>query len=218
MLRIVFALPLVFFIACQSHSTQVADPDSFPKMGPIEVVRDTVNGEVQIVDTLWHKIPPFSLIDQDSNIVTNATFDDKLYVADFFFTSCPSICPKMKEQMLRIYNRFREDDRVALLSHTIDPKHDTVPVLHAYGEKLGISADKWHLVTGTKEEIYALAKDYFIAVEEDPSVAGGYVHSGGFLMVDWNGHIRGHYDGTKPQAVTELMDDMETLLDGYPKP
>lgn len=188
---------------------------TLPKLGPIEVVRDTVDGQVRILDTLWFTIPPFEFVNQDSQTVTNATFDNKVYVADFFFTSCPSICPKMKEQMLRIYERFADNDTVMLLSHSIDPKHDTVEVLQAYAAKLGISSDKWHLVTGEKAHIYQMAEKYFIAAEEDPSVPGGFAHSGGFLMVDREGHIRGHYDGTKPQQVDNLMDDLQMLLDGY---
>lgn len=188
---------------------------TLPKLGPIEVLRDTVDGVVTIRDTVWYTIPPFQFVDQDSQVVTNATFAGKVYIADFFFTSCPSICPKMKEQMLRIYERFGDNDTVRLISHSIDPKHDTVAVLHAYAEKLGIESDKWHLVTGEKSHIYDMATNYFIAVEEDPSVAGGFAHSGGFLLVDKQGHIRGHYDGTKPQQVDNLMDDLQMLLDGY---
>lgn len=188
---------------------------TLPKLGPIEVLRDTVDGEVIFRDTVWYTIPPFQFVDQDSQVVTNATFANKVYIADFFFTSCPSICPKMKEQMLRIYNHFGDNDTVRLLSHSIDPKHDTVAVLHAYAEKLGIESDKWHLVTGDKSHIYDMATKYFIAVEEDPAVAGGFAHSGGFLLVDKQGHIRGHYDGTKPQQVDNLMDDLQILLDGY---
>ncbi len=214
-MRLWSSLLLILLLAGCGEPTYNEPQKTLPKLGPLEVLRDTVDGEVTILDTLWYTIPPFEFVNQDSQVVNNATFDNKVYVADFFFTSCPSICPKMKEQMLRIYERFGDNDTVMLLSHSIDPKHDTVEVLHAYAEKLGVSSDKWHLVTGDKAHIYEMAEKYFIAAEEDPSVPGGFAHSGGFLLVDMDGHIRGHYDGTKPQQVDNLMDDMQMLLDGY---
>lgn len=214
-MRIFAIIALLSLVTACNNSKEGKSDKSLPYLGPIEVVKDTTNGQSTIVDTVWHTIPAFSFVDQDSNMVTNSTFAGKIYVADFFFTTCPSICPKMKEQMLRIYNRYIDNDTVALLSHSIDPKHDTVGTLKAYADKLGISSSKWHLITGDKEEIYKMATYYFIAVEEDPRVAGGYAHSGGFLLVDKEGHIRGHYDGTRPEEVDELLLDMEKLLRAY---
>ena len=214
-MRIFAIIALLSLVTACNNSKEGKSDKPLPYLGPIEVVNDTTNGQSTIVDTVWHTIPAFSFVDQDSNMVTNSTFAGKIYVADFFFTTCPSICPKMKEQMLRIYNRYIDNDTVALLSHSIDPKHDTVGTLKAYADKLGISSSKWHLITGDKDEIYKMATYYFIAVEEDPRVAGGYAHSGGFLLVDKEGHIRGHYDGTRPEEVDELLLDMEKLLRAY---
>ena len=140
-------------------------------------------GNKEIVDgkTIYHTIPDFTFIDQDSNIITNETFKDKIYVVDFFFISCPTICPKTAKQMLRIYERFKDDDRVVLLAHTVDPKRDTVAALRRYARNLGVSTDKWHFVTGDKYEIYDIADDYFSIALEDPDAPGGFDHSGNFV-------------------------------------
>ena len=151
-------------------------------------------------------------MDQDSNAITPATFKDKVYIADFFFTSCPTICPKVKAQMLRVYDKFLDNEDLILLSHSIDTKYDTVPVLKEYAEKLQIKTDKWHLVTGVKKDIYAMAKEYFIAAAEDASAPGGYTHSGGLVLVDKKRQVRGIYDGTEPEQVDQLLIDLEWLL------
>src|SRR5690606_32852331 len=107
-------------------------------------------------DTIYHTIADYSFVNQDSIIVTPETFDNKVYVADFFFTSCPTICPVMKSQMLRVYEAFEDEDQVKFLSHTIDPTYDTVALLKDYAERLGVDNDKWHFVTGDKEDIYEI--------------------------------------------------------------
>src|SRR5690606_36224138 len=109
-------------------------------------------------DTIYHTIADFQFVDQDSNIVTQETFKDKIYVADFFFTSCRTICPIMKTQMLRVYDSIKSDPEVLLLSHTIDPEYDTVGLLHDYANRLGVSSDKWHFVTGKQDDIFNIAQ------------------------------------------------------------
>lgn len=140
-------------------------------------------------------------------------FDGKIFVADFFFTTCPTICPIMKRQMLRVYEKFENNDQVVLLSHTIDPEHDTVAVLSDFGARLGIDADRWHLVTGSKEEIYDAASIYGVAALEDSRAPGGFIHSGSFTLVDRQGRIRGYYNGTEEETVDRLIDDLGRLLD-----
>lgn len=171
-------------------------------------------GQPKVVDgkEVPHFIPDFSFIDQDSVVVTNETFRDQIYVADFFFTSCPTICPKVKAQMLRIYERFEEDDRLALLSHSIDTKRDTVGRLKIYAENLGVSAPKWHFVTGNKDEIYAIADDYFNIVVDDESAPGGFDHSGRLVLIDQHRHLRSYCNGTDPKEVDGFMRDIEKLL------
>lgn len=167
-------------------------------------------------DTIYHTIQDFQLVDQDSSIVTNETFTDKIYVADFFFTSCPTICPKMKAQMLRVYEKFENNNQVAILSHTIDPTYDTVALLKDYAERLGVSSDKWKFVTGDQDYIYDLAeKSYISLADEDGNAPGGFVHSGAFLLVDKDRRIRGFYDGTVPEQVDVLLNDIERLLKEY---
>ena len=155
---------------------------------------------------------PYTFTDQDNRPVAQKLFAEKIYVADFFFTSCPTICPIMKSQMLRVYEKYKDDQRVVLLSHSIDPEHDTVEVLRDYGARLGIEADRWHLVTGNKEEIYHTAKRYGLAAMEDKNAPGGFIHSGSFTLVDRQGRIRGYYRGTEAEAVNRLIDDIAWLL------
>src|SRR6188768_1513042 len=152
--------------------------------------------EVQGTDTIYHTIDAFRFVDQDSAEVTNATFKNKIYVADFFFTSCRTICPIMKTQMLRVYDSIENDNDVLLLSHSIDPEYDTVGLLHDFAERLGVKSDKWHFVTGVKDSIYKIAQtSYFATALEDRSEPDGFIHSGAFLLIDGQRRIRGKYDG-----------------------
>ena len=193
-------------IACNSSK------EKLPILGNREAIVKTVNGK-QIVDTLYHQIPDFEFISQDSVKITQKDFAGKIYVADFFFTTCPTICPKMKTQMLRIYKKFKDNPKVAILSHTIDPRHDTPAVLKEFSKNLGIQNSMWQMVTGDKAKIYEIGqKSYMVSATDDPTQPGGIVHSGAFILVDKNRHIRGIYDGTEPERVNKLMEDMETLL------
>lgn len=196
-------LSFLFLLSCGGNS-DLANSGKLPILGN----RDVVDG-----DTIYHKIPDFSFTDQDGNTITNATFKDKIYVVDFFFTSCPSICPTVTRQMLRIYEEFAEEDRVKLLAHTIDVRHDSVPVLKKYADKIHVSSDKWHFVTGDEEEIYKMADDYFIAAQKDPDAPGGFDHSGRIILVDQNRHVRAFCEGTDPDDVTEFFKDVQKLLD-----
>ncbi len=168
--------------------------------------------EVSGNDTIYHTIANFKFVDQDSSEVTNDTFKDKIYVADFFFTSCRTICPVMKTQMLRVYDSIENDPDVLLLSHTIDPEFDTVGLLNDYANRLGVNSKKWHFVTGSKEEIYKIAQtSYFATAMEDKSEPDGFIHSGAFLLIDKEKRIRGKYDGTKEEDVNRLLEDIEKL-------
>ncbi len=168
--------------------------------------------QIDGTDTTYHTIADFKFVDQDSNTVTNETFEGKIYVADFFFTTCPTICPVMKTQMLRVYEAYKDDPEVGILSHTIDPAHDDVAVLHEFANNLGVNGDQWRFVTGEKEKIYEIAqKSYMVPASEDSTEPGGYIHSGAFILVDKDRHIMGVYDGTKPEAVDRLINDIERL-------
>lgn len=171
------------------------------------------NHKIDGADTTYHQIPDFAFVDQDSMLVTNATFEGKAYVADFFFTSCPTICPKVKKQMLRLYDKYKDDDRLMLLSYSIDPKRDTVGRLKVFAENLGVSSGKWRFVTGDKDKTYELAEDYLSIAREDPEAPGGFDHSGWLLLVDDKRHIRSFCDGTNPEKVDQFIKDIDWLLE-----
>jgi protein SCO1 len=196
-----------FLAACAPEKTD----RSLPILGEREVVAKQVNGQ-QVADTVYARIPDFAFLNQDSQQVTQQTFAGKVYVTDFFFTTCPSICPKMKSQMLRVYEQFKDDPRVLLLSHTIDPGHDTVAVLRDYAQRLQVSTQKWHFVTGEKDAIYGMAQKYLVSAMADGSSPGGFTHSGHFVLVDQNRHIRGIYEGTETESVDQLLRDIPVLL------
>jgi protein SCO1 len=171
-------------------------------------------GEMDIVDgdTTYHTVPDFAFVNQDSQIVTNAAFEGRAYVVDFFFTSCPTICPKVKREMLRLYERYKNENRIAFLSHSIDVRRDTVGRLREYARGLGVSAPKWHFVTGVKDDLYGIADDYFSVAIEDPNAPGGFDHSGRLILVDARRRVRAFCDGTDPKSVNEFMKDIDLLL------
>ncbi len=158
-------------------------------------------------------IPDFQFIDQLNRPVTPQTFKGKVYLTDFFFTSCPTICPIVTGQMLRIYEHFDKDDRVAFLSHSIDTRHDSVPRLKAYADKLHINNDKWRFVTGKKDDIFSISKSYLSIVLEDPNTPGGFNHSGYIILVDQDRHIRAFCNGTDPKDVDKFIPKIQQLLD-----
>ncbi|MGL4631902.1 MAG: SCO family protein [Leadbetterella sp.] len=165
---------------------------------------------------IHHKIQEFSFLNQDSVRFTNANVKGKIYVADFFFISCPTICPTMKTQMLRLAKEFKDQNDFMLLSHTIDPDRDSLLALKAYKKKLVGDSALWHFLWAPKEYTYPLAeKSYFTSAQEDASDTqmGGFIHSGAFVLVDGEGHIRGTYDGTKAKEVDKLILDIKLLLD-----
>lgn len=163
-------------------------------------------------------IADFNFLNQDSVSITNDTFKDKIYIADFFFTSCTSICPIMHRNMKTIYDEYKDNPDVMFLSHTIDFKYDVPSKLKAYAQKLGVDGPKWQFAYGSKEAIYGIAeKSYLSAVIEDSTAKENYVHQGYLLVIDKNRRIRGAYDGTKDDQVAQLKKDLQTLLAEEPK-
>jgi len=182
---------------------------TLPILGNRQAITKNVNGN-QVTDTIYQTIPHFSYVNQYGDSVTEKKLDGNIYVADFFFTTCPSICPIMQRNMLNVYNTFKGDAGVKIISYTIDPQHDSVTVLKKYADKLGISDNTWWLLQGHKDETYQLAKSYLVSVQEK-NPAGEYIHDGYFILIDKQKRIRGTYDGTKPDEVNHLIDDMKTL-------
>jgi protein SCO1/2 len=172
-------------------------------------VKRVVDGKI-VEDTSTYIVPAFVFVNQHGDTVTNSDVAGKIFVADFFFINCPSICPKMKAQMLRVYEQYHNKKDFLILSHTIDPKRDTVEALNAYANKLGVK-NGWYFLTGNKEELFAIADKYLISAEEDPESPGGFAHSGNFILVDRQGKIRGYYDGTNEESVSKLIKDIEKL-------
>jgi protein SCO1 len=159
-----------------------------------------------------HTIRPFNYMSQDSLPITNATLKDQIYIVDFFFTSCPSICPRVVKQMLKIHDEFKSNPNVRLVSFTLDPKRDTPSKLKKYADNLEVKADKWLFLTGDKDFTLELAHDYFVSAAEDAEAPGGFDHSGKIILVDRNGHIRSFCEGTDPTAIPAFMEDVKTLL------
>ncbi len=197
-------LPVIIFNLLLILSCTNNENEKLPILGNRDVLE---NG-----DTIYHTIPDFSFIDQDSNVITNETFKDKIYVVDFFFIHCPSICPTVSKQMLRIYERFEDNPKVVLLAHSIDTKNDTIPALKEYATKLGVKTEKWHFITGDHDHIYEMADDYFVTAMVDPTVPGGFDHSGRIILIDENRHVRSFGDGTNAESVNKFMNDIELLL------
>ncbi len=161
----------------------------------------------------FHKIPDFKLVDQLGDTITQKTFENKIYITDFFFTSCPGICLKMTGNMFIIQEAFKDDPDVLLLSHSVTPSIDSVSVLKDYAEDHGVINTKWHLVTGDKKEIYELGRNAYF-VENDlglPKDINDFLHTENFLLVDKNKHIRGIYNGLNRASIAQLIADIETL-------
>ncbi|SKA45512.1 protein SCO1/2 [Chitinophaga eiseniae] len=183
-----------------------------PYLGTPVVTEHFRDGKT-VYDSAYPVVPDFSLTDQDSMTVTPQTFQGKIYIADFIFLSCPTICPKMNANMQQVYQHFKAEDRVNFLSHTIDPKHDTIPRLKAFANSLQITDRKWRFVTGDQDSIFRLAeKGYYVSAVKDSTDPVNYIHSGGMLLIDAQRHIRGIYDGTNKEAMQVLINDVQTLL------
>lgn len=199
---------------CTSKESDQANNKTLPKLGNWYINEFEMEGNV-VKDTVFHKIGDFTFINQENKEISNQTVHGKVYVADFFFTSCPTICPIMKTQMLRVYEKFKDEPGFLILSHTLDPEHDTSELLKDFAAKIGVEDDNtWHFLTGDQEKIFEIGQtSYLTTAMEDKNEPGGFLHSGAFVLVDQYGHIRGVYDGTKEDQVNRLMNDIPKILD-----
>lgn len=170
------------------------------------------------------EVPSFEFIDQHNNTITNADYKGKVYVVEFFFTTCPTICPVMNENMIKIQNTFLDNPGFGVASFTINPENDTPEVLKAYAEKYGVKHPNWHFLTGDQDTIYNLANNGFnLFAGVNPEVNGGFEHSGMFALIDGDGNIRSrvdkfgnpmvYYDGLEEEGIEMLKEDIATLLD-----
>ena len=200
--------------ACTEPPKQAA---TLPIMGERDVRPRADGGPA---DTVFATVPRFRLVDQAGQTLTNQTFAGRAYIADFFFATCPGICPKMQAELLKVYAKYGQDPRLSILSHTIDPAHDSLPVLKDYAQRLGITdANRWHFATTgahgeptARDTVFQLAKAYFTAALPDKQAPGGFAHNGTFALVDDQGHIRGLYDSLNPKEVARLIAEIPVLL------
>ena len=167
----------------------------------------------------YHKIAPFKLVNQNGDTITDKDYKNKIYVADFFFTTCPTICPVMTKNMTLVQEEFKNDPDVMILSHSVTPEIDSVEVLKKYAVKKGVMDSKWNLVTGDRKQIYDLARKSYLAAKEN-KYGGDYalIHTENFLLVDKESRLRGRsYDGTSEEDVLKLIEDIYILKSTYVK-
>jgi protein SCO1/2 len=186
-----------------------------PVYQPAMVNFELVDSTLQHVKK-YHTIADFSLTNQNGKMVTQKDYENKIYIADFFFTTCPTICPIMTKNMAGLQDKIMDDKEVMLLSHSVTPDIDSVPQLKKYALEKGVDDRKWNLVTGDKKEIYELARKSYLAVKTDGD-GGPYdmIHTENFILVDKERRIRGFYDGTNTEAMEKLLSDLEILKASY---
>lgn len=167
-------------------------------------------------DTTYHKIGNFSFTNQDGKTITEKDYNGSVYVADFFFTTCHTICPIMSNQMERVYEKFKGNTKVKFLSHTVDPEIDTVAQLKRYAIKHNADASQWNFVTGSKKELYAITRTgYLLTAEQGDGGPDDFIHTQNFALIDMDKRIRGFYDGTDSTDMNQLMKDIDLLLMEY---
>ncbi len=185
---------------------------------PNEFTKELVDSSLQRVRK-FHRIADFALLNQYGDTITQKSFDDKIYITDFFFTTCQTICPIMTNHMEQIQQEFKDDKEVMLLSHSVTPEIDDVPVMYEYAKKHNAIKNKWHLVTGDKKEIYDLArKSYFTTKTDGDGGKYDMIHTENFVLVDKEKRIRGIYDGTDPEEIEKAISDIKTLKKEYLAP
>lgn len=197
--------------------TYLNQKERLPVYNPVDVNPRLVDKSVLHIKK-DHKIADFSLINQNGENITQKEYKDKIYVADFFFTRCQSICPIMTNNMAKIQMKFKEDNAIMFLSHSVTPIMDSVPVLREYADMKGVIDSKWNVTTGDKKHIYNLArKSYFAVVDEGDGGDQDFIHTENFILVDKKRQIRGYYDGTKDEDIEELISDIKVLQKEYQK-
>ena len=203
---------LVLSIVIVSIFYQILKPrEVLPIFQPAQVNEELVDSTIQHVKK-YHTIADFSLINQNGKTVTQDTYNNKIYIADFFFTTCQTICPIMTDNMVILQNKLKQDPDVMLLSHTVTPEIDSVAQLKNYALNKGVLDSKWNLVTGDKKEIYQLARKSYLAVKSNGD-GGEYdmIHTENFILVDQKKRIRGYYDGTLEEDIESLLNDIDIL-------
>ena len=204
---------ILFSVLFLSIAYQFLNPKkTLPIYNPSMVNSELVDTTVQHISK-YHAIADFSFTNQNGKTITQKDYEGKIYVADFFFTTCPTICPIMQDNMVEIQKAFKDNPKVLLLSHTVMPQIDSVPVLKKYALEKGVIDSKWNLVTGDKKDIYSMARKSYLAVKlGKPEELYDMVHTENFVLVDAERRVRGFYDGTKKEEVKKLIEDIQWLL------
>ncbi len=208
--RSIQLISLIFSVLCLYACKQITE-NELPIYNPSDLNPELVDISMQH-STENHTVSDFELINQNGNTITQEDYKSKIYVADFFFTRCPSICPIMTSNMAKLQETFLKDNDVMLLSLSVTPELDSVPILEDYANKNGAIAAKWNITTGDKKHIYNLArKSYFAVVEQGDGGLQDFIHTPNFILVDTKGRIRGIYDGTNDEEIQRLIHDIKVL-------
>ena len=206
---------LVFSTATISLFYTILKPiETLPIYQPAEVNEKLVDSSIIHVSK-YHKISDFILTNQNGKEITQADYKDKIYVADFFFTTCQDICPVMTKNMYELQEELKNDNEILLLSHTVIPEVDTVKRLKEYAIENNVDDSKWNLVTGDKKQIYELARKSYLAVEDSNFNEFDMIHTENFMLIDKEKQIRGFYDGTNSEEINRLLKDIEILKQSY---
>ncbi|MFQ3325827.1 MAG: protein SCO1/2 [Salibacteraceae bacterium] len=206
-MRTIFSISLIIILtSCDSEKSVL------PILGQHDYETRTEAGKT-ISDTIHYTVPDFSFLGHRSVEINNNTIAGKVTIADFFFTTCPTICPVMSRNMKKISQEFLGKKNLTMLSFSIDAIHDSIPVLNKYASKLNVENENWHFMVCEKKKTFELAKGFMISAAEDKNAPGGLIHSGAFILLDGQQRIRAYYDGTKEEDVDKAIADIKTLLD-----
>ncbi|QNR22870.1 SCO family protein [Croceimicrobium hydrocarbonivorans] len=224
-LILVLVLPsvlyFIFVYSAEGNFFQTLD-----YVGPPTIIERFEDG-VATNDTLHYSIPPYQFTNQNNVPYGSRDLRGKIYVANFFFSTCPTICPAMNYNLKQVQDRFLGYEDINFVSFTVDPEHDTVEVLKEYEGRIGAEEGRWFFLTGEKEALYKTANDFFLSAQVDPEAAGGFLHSENLVLVDWEGRIRSRrdeqgnlkavYSGTSADEISQLKDDIKVLIAEYEK-
>lgn len=210
-LILLISIPIAYFFIEQSNKKPL------PILNPNDVQQEMVDSTLRFKGH-GHRIGTFNLLDQHNKPISDKIIDGKVVVAEYFFTTCKSICPIMNRQMQRVQDQFNGEDRFEILSFTVDPEKDTPQAMLAYAKSHSYTPGQWHFITGPKEDLYKLARTSFFVLKpaeaQNLGDAGSdFIHTNNFVLVDQNRQIRGYYDGTSTAEVNQLIDDIEILLE-----
>ena len=214
----ILALALLFAVGITiAYFMMQPREEPLPVINPVDLDEEMVDPEMLRIGN-GHRIGDFSFLNQDGETITQTELEGKVFVAEYFFTTCGTICPKMNKQMRRIQFEFADNDEVRLMSFTVDPEVDTVEQMKRYAVDHGAKTGQWHFLTGAKKDLYSLARKSFFVLKPAEAqnlgdVGSDFIHTNNFVLVDRQGRIRGYYDGTSKDEVDELMLDIGRLLE-----